>query len=273
MADKSLWPLVVKALDTDSVEQAKNTLNAGLTQAGDNAPAMAARLALHMKDLETKTGKVTGLQVLTPYGPNVPESIDLALDLSHDDDVAVRQTAASFLSRVVKNPKAEARIIELVSDSEGNVRNQALSAIQQMDLTKDIEGSAASLYVIQDDDQRQGAIQLLDELEMAVNVIQDLGLSEGQNEIIQELIHPKINELRNLFGAASNNIDQVIEERKSSMIGLSSVLGSAKALALTISALANAEEAGQTLEEAGQALIDKVEALHPLLKLFAGWVS
>lgn len=265
MVDEAVWPQTVKALDTDSVNQARETLRALLSQPSVDAHSVAASLARLMMDLKSEAGKVAALDVLGPYAQDAPECLELALHLSRSSDASTRLRAIHFLSRLPNTKVARDRVIELITDPEVNTRNAALGAVQQMEIPPETTDAAASLQVIPDDDHREEAFRLLDQLEKAIHVVQDLGLSEGQNDIVEEIILPKIKELRMLFGASPDTRERVAEERKRSLINLSALIHSGQALALTTSTIANADKAAQNVKASA-------EALFPYLQMIAGWL-
>lgn len=266
MVNESVLRSLFKALDAaESAVPAVNALNKILEDVGERAPATAAKLAEFVADLKTPEGAQHALGVLTPYGPNVPEALEAALALSHLEEPSVRLSAASFLAAAATNVKANARIFELLEDPDAKVRNVAINATGTMDHTGGIAGAASVLYVIPEEGQRKEVIGLLDRLERAVKTLQDLGLDDGQNQIVNDLILPDIGDLKKLLGAESPDVNAVISERKRSMVTLGHALGAAKAFALGTAGVAAADEAAANVKSAA-------DMLSPLLDLLKGLV-
>ena len=261
-----VWDSLLGSLDrADSAGDAATALKALLERAGQRAPEAAAQLAKLAGGLKTPEGKQHALNVLKPYAPNVAECVDIALTLSQDDQPAVRLAATQFLAAVRTNPKAQARLFLLLEDDDSRVRNFAIQTVGQMELAGGPEGAASALFLIPDHDQREEGSALLDGLDRAVKTLQDLGLDDGQDRIVDELILPKIAALKELFGVETTSIDEVITARKRSLVTLSGVIEAAKAFALGTSAVANADEAAATVT-------GTAEALSPLLEMFKGLV-
>ena len=263
VTEATLRSLVRSLDDPKSSSPASDALNKILEQSGENVPATAAKLAEFVTDLTTPQGMQYGLKILTPNRPNVPETIDLAVDLSRNEHSAVKLSATSFLAGIAVNVKAQDRLNELLEDGDFEVRNVAIGAVASLDHSGGLAGPASVLFVIPDDSQRQEALGLLDRLERAVNTLQDLGLDDGQNQIVNDLVLPDIEELKRLFGAQSADLDTVISERKRGIVTLGHAKGAAEALALGTAAVANAEKAAAKVKGAA-------EMLSPLMDLLKG---
>lgn len=266
MVSEDVWHAIFKNLDDPtSIEQASKTARVLLERAGENAAAIAASLVPSVATLKTSTGQERALSLLQPYAPSAPEVVALALDMSNNEDASVRAAAAAVLISTLPNRRASARVFQLISDPDHNIRNRVMAAIESMEFHETERGAEAALRVIPDDGEREEAIQLLDQLERAVKMLQDLGLDQGQNLIVDDLILPKITELRKLFGATSASVEQVVEQRKHGVLSLGTLLGSAQALALATTAVANADEAAQTLRTAAENLSPVVDMFGRLL--------
>ena len=267
MVNESVIQSLVRSLDDPvTATAAVNALDTKLQQSGDAAPALAATIALAAPSLNTKNGKQHALNILVGHSPKVPECVNMALDLSHDEDTSVRTSAVSFLKTVVPNVKAEKRIFELLDDPDPNVRIAAISALETVDIGSGSTGTTDAMYVIRDAAQRGEAMDLLERLERAVKTLQDVGgLSDGQNEIVDKMILPDIERLRKLFSTESRDLDEVIAGRKHSLITLSGVARTAQAFALGTTGVANADKAAATVMETVRSVSPLLDSIQDLL--------
>lgn len=267
MVGEGLWrPLIGNLNDPKSQDQAQATLRSLLEREGENAAAIAVMLAaLIVQDVTTPRGKELALGLLSPFASNVPEVSGLAITMSQEEEVAVRKAAANVLVQVTTSAKVRDRILQLISDPDADIRINVMAAVSKMEFEGGTADPRAALRVIPDEDNREEAIRLLDELESAVKMLQDIGLAEGQDLVVDDLILPRIAELRQLFKGASVDVEHVVEQRKHGLLTLGTVTGSAKALALGTAAVANADEAAQTVANAAEGLFSVVDMLGGLL--------
>lgn len=228
MASAGLWPDLLKNFDKeDSRQQALQTARKLFERAGEGATTLAATLVPIVANLETPEGQQMGLALLAPYAAYAGEVADLALDMSRSETPLIRSTASSVVTSLSGIPKFRERVLELLSEPETGIRNQAIAALETMELPEAEAGTGFSLHVIPDDTERSEALALLDELARAVKMLQDLGLDEGQNLIIDELILPRIDELKRWLGDSVESVQQVAEQRKHSLLSLTSLRTSA----------------------------------------------
>ena len=262
MVEESVLLSLLKSLDVDkSAAPAAEALKNIFDQTEQKAP-IAATLAGMVKHVGSEEGKRHALNVLLPYAPDVPETVDVAVELTGADDWQTRQSAASFLAAGPTNVKARAALYILLDDLKAEVKNVAITAVGSMDHNSSPEGVATALYLISDDEQRQQALEILDELESAVNTLQELAdLTEGQDEIVNNLILPDIAELKNLFGAEYKEWNEVVPGRKQSLITLSGAFRAAEALVLSVAGIANADEAAANVTKTVQLLQPLVEVI------------
>ena len=262
MVEESVLRSLVKSLDEPgSANESTAAIKAILAQPEQKAPGAAALAGL-IGDLKSSSAKQLALSLLQPYSPNVPEIVDVAITMSNDADEGLRQSAANFLAAIPSNVKARARIFELLEDNVVSVRNIAITAVGRMDHAGGPEGAATALYVISDDGLREEALEILDELDSAVKTLQDLGdLSDGQNEIVDKLILPDIEDLKQIFGGEHESFDSVVPERKRSLITLGGLIQTAKAFSMGATGIANVDEAAANLMKAAERLNPVVDAV------------
>ena len=94
----------------------------------------------------------------------------------------------------------------------------------------------------------------MDEMERAIKTIEDLGLDDEKNRIVDKLLLPKLKTLRSVLQTSYEDIVDVAAETKNSVIGIGTLVGGAKALLLAISATANAEPAAEAVASAAEKL-------------------
>ncbi len=255
MVSGGMWRSIVDNLDDpDTQDQAIATLRSRLSLEGDNTEAAVAAIVPQLAQMKTPRGKEFALGILRPYATNVPAVVELALELSMDQEVAVRTNAANVLFGLVENPRVRERVEEMVSDPDANIRNNVMKAVAEMDFGPAKEAGEVGFHLIQDAELRSEAISLLEELERAVKMLQDLGLDEGQNLIVNDLILPKIAQLSASLTAEVADAEEVVAERRRGILNVGTLKGSAHALALATATVANADEAAATVVKAAEGL-------------------
>ena len=261
MVEESVLLSLMKSLDVDkSAAAAIEALKNIFEQTDEKAP-LAATLAGMVKHVGSDAGKQNALNMLLPYAPDVPETVDVAIELSNTATWQVRRSAASFLAAIPANVKARSALYKLLDDGQPDVKNIAIAAVGKMDHTGS-PGAATALYVIPDDEDRKEAIEILDQLEAAVNFLQEMAdLTPGQDEIVNNLILPDIAQLKGIFGAEYDAWDQVVPNRKQSLITVSGAYRAAEALVLSVAGLANVDEAAANVTKAANLLPPIVEAI------------
>ncbi len=297
-----VWKKVVANLDSGqnrgpTIESLKLVLAAQQ----DGGTHLAETLAGLVVGLATQDGRRAGIEVLRNF---VPQSVDVrsaVLELANDHESSVRWAAASALASVRDEPDVTECLVKLLDDHDNNVRSVAVSVLgrdqadpeiarlilqllddeaenvkQSVVQTLPTLGAAAgerrssdaiSLLVLPDSADRALALGLIEELDRAVRVVEDLGVDEAQHRVIDELILPTISELKQLLNFSAADPRQVREQRKRSVFRIESVMGAARALALAIPVVAEAGPAADNIQRAA-------EAMHPvaeqLMRLIAG---
>jgi hypothetical protein len=262
MANAWLVPLA-KNLDAPGTEErALQALQAVLTRAGEGGSEIAESLVpLFQDQLKTARGKYRGLGVLTPYAANSANIWRYVISLTYDEDPGLRLAATQGLLPLMDKPDVEARLFELVSDPNDDIKNTVMQAIGASNLGRGLESAEAALHVIPNDALRATTLELLDELDRAVRLLQDLGLTEGQDLIVNDLILPKIRELRQIFGSVAADLQEASEQRKSSLVTSHHVVGAAQALALAATGIADADDAVRNVQSAAANVIPALQAI------------
>ena len=105
-----------------------------------------------------------------------------------------------------------------------------------------------------------------EDLETAAHKLRDLSeLNEGQAEIIDELMLPRIEELKILLGSTLQTSANQLEARKRSFDIGGALIGTVKATAYGMTSLANAPKAYQTVYNAAAALKPLIDSLPGLI--------
>jgi hypothetical protein len=261
------WADVIGNFDNpDSRQLAYQAANTFFERAGEGAGLLAASIAPLVKRLQTEEGQQIGLVLLAPYSASSAEIADFILEMSKSTNTNIQNTAVDVLTHSLDVPGFRRRTLELLSDADTNLRNKALSALPNINAADiDIPGSV-TLYVIPDDDLREHAATILSELDLAIHKIRDQGdLGEQAIAVVDEVILPKLNELKSLLQSTASSVEQVTVGREQGIFGLNILQGSIQALAAGISVVGNVDEAAANVTTVASKLPGLAERLMDLL--------
>lgn len=272
------YDAIIGNLDSSSQATAIKALGLLLTQQGDEAPALAIRIAKSLQEKGNVSVTVEGLKLLQPWR-DVTEVLNLAIDLASPDTNEgskprnAEQTKQLSSARVFgvnylagsNEVRARQKLYSLVSDADAAVRDAAIAHVPAL-AEKPTQAEGTTLTVFQNADEQKEALELLEDLESAAHKLRDLSeLNEGQAEIIDELMLPRIEELKVLLGSTlETSAEQRNARRQSFDIG-GALIGTVKATAYGMTSLATAPKAYQTVYNAAEALRPMIDSLSGLI--------
>ena len=256
MVDEAvLRPLFDLLQDRDSAERARAGLENIIGRTADK-PSVVRSLNSYVSSDTSLAARMWLLRIGVEHTPELPEIIDLALTLSTEANTDVRAEAIDVLIPHSNVLPIHSRLIAMLQDDSPQIRNRVIDVVADFDLDTTPAASASNaLYVIADPTGREEALDVLNDLEGAVKTLQDLGeLTPGQHEIIDDLILPDINELRDLLGTEYADYDTVLPNRKKSLITLSGLFRTTQAISMGSTGIANVDEAVENVRKAGEFL-------------------
>lgn len=224
---------------------------------GDDPYALecAEALAATTPTLQSPTARSIALD-LASRRPDSAIVRQAALDLANDESRDVRSSVAAILRGNPNDAAARSALFALMQDPDGGVAATAIGTLGDLLSAQEQDVSSVAVFLIADSEARRDTLDLLDRMERAVHVLQDLGLDEAQNQIVETILLPAILELKNLLSLPVESPAVTDDARSTSRFRLGSLAGAAKALALTVSSLGEADEAIENLRSGAEAIGD-----------------
>lgn len=236
----------------------------------DSAVTTLGRL-IERKDREALAGIASALsEWSTPEGISrflarvhdyldIPEVVKLLLGAGEAPLPTLRAQAAPLLGFAPRTPPVERSLVQLLDDTSVEVKSAALAAYYEMprfplvDDFNDIGPPSVTVEagrtfaLLPDEGTKVDAIDLLADVRRAVLTLQDLGLDQGQNRIVDELILPRLDDLSALIDCPLDASEHLPEVRGRFAFHWGGVAAAARALGFGTTGLAQADEAGENI--------------------------
>lgn len=176
--------------------------------------------------------------------------INLALVASRHAEPAIREAAGSFLGYAPRTRAVEEALQSLLADEQSNVQTAALTSYySEASIAPSGDGSdiqPASVRLLSEGDEAE-AESLLDEVERALDFLQDLGLPDSQSRVIDDLIRPRLEVLRRLIGAQFSDPDALVQAQHRFITNWDGVGALTKSVAWTVPVIGATDDAAANL--------------------------